>query len=169
MLDFVKILCIVILGAICISSEVLASTLNSVELKPTLNNFDVILNSTDKIKTQKTFSHDKMIITLKNTKPSQDFSVKYNSSDLDNVIVKTNKKDTKIIIKSNKIIPPVKDNNLVYYVFGLLTVGILFSKLVNNDKKETEFVSKQSYTNNLDFLIQHKIKQKEAQKTKIAA
>lgn len=170
MMDFIKIFLIVIFGAICISSEVFASSIiNSVEIKPLENSFDVILNSADKIKIKKNFSQNKIIFTLKNTKPSKNFSMKYNNSDLDDVVVKTSKNDTKIILKSDKIVPQPKDNHIGYFLFGIITVGILFSKLINNEKEDFKVAVKTQYSHNLDFLVQHKLKQKEEQKTKIAA
>lgn len=170
MFDFIKIFLIVTLGAICISSQVIASTVNSIEIKPSLNNFDVIVNSSENIKTQKNIKHGKMIFTLKNTKPSSDFALKYDSTDLDNVLVKTTKNDTKIILKSNKIFPPLKNNNYcIYYILGTITVGFLFVKLIGNDREKPGNAFQPYNTGNVDFLLQYKLNKKEEQKTKIAA
>ena len=143
--------------------------MESVEIKPAYENFDVILNSKDDIKVKKAFSKDKMVLTLKNTTITDGFSLKYSISDLDNVLVKRDKKDTKIIIKSKNIIPPKPKNHAgLLCLLGIITLSMIRHK--NGTKQEeTKFIPKRPIEANLDYIIQHKLQQKAKEKIEIAA
>ncbi len=167
MRDFIKIFLIVALSVVCIASEGFAATLESVNIKPAHNNFEVSL--TPNIKSKKSFSRDKMILTLKNTTLAPDFKMSYDNADLDNIVFKTKNNDTEIIIKSNKIVPPAKEKHTGFLIFGFITMGVLFSRLISTEKEDVIF--KPQHLNNLDYILQHKTKQQHQkhEELKIAA
>ena len=95
MLDFIKIFILVSVG--CCMAQVYADahTLNSINFK----NNNIIINSEAKIK-KDIISNNEILLTLKNTQPSEDIKITYDSSDLNNVVVRQNKNDTQITVNA---------------------------------------------------------------------
>ena len=164
MLDFIKIFIMVSITAICFASQTFASTLDNMEIKPNGNSFDVVLNSKDKIDAKTTVSNDKMVMVLKDTKPADNFYTKYNTHIIDNLIIKTDKNNTKIIIKSKNLPSPTPNNNY-YLLLGLCGLAFMFRRKPLEEK--ITFRAKTIKTSNIDYLLEHKIKKEE--KFKIAA
>lgn len=167
MLDFIKIFIMVSVTVLCLATQSFASTLDNVEIKPKGNTFDIVLNSKDKISSKTVIKNDEMVLTLKNTKPSTNFYTKYDTHNIDNLIVKTDKNNTKIIIKSKNLPTPTNNNKHYYWLLGL-SVFCLFSRR-KSAEENFEFKAKVIPTQNIDYILEHKIKNKNDNKIKIAA
>lgn len=166
MLDFIKIFLIVLFSVICFASESFAGTLNSLEIKPVNNSFDVVLNSDGNIKTKTVVNSDEMVITLKNTTPADNFYTKYDTHNIDNLVVKQDKNDTKITIKSKNLPTPTPSNNY-YWLLSLCGFALLFRRKPQEEK--LTFKARTIETSNIDYILEHKIKNKKEEKIKIAA
>lgn len=166
MLDFIKIFIMVSVTALCLASQTFAATLDNMEIKPDGNSFNVVLNSKDKIDVKTNISKDKMVLVLKNTQPADNFYTKYATHNIDNLIVKKDKNDTKIIIKSKNLPTPTPGNNY-YWLLSLCSLALLFRRKTQEEK--ITFKAKTIDLSNIDYLLEHKIKNKKEQKIKIAA
>jgi hypothetical protein len=162
MLDFIKIFIIVSITAMCFATQSFAATLDSVQIKKQGETFDVVLNSKDNIKMKTKVLPDKMVLTLKDTQPSEKFFMQYDTHIVDNMVVKPNNNDTLIFIQSDKVKAPVKNNK--YILFTFLGLILLVSQYRKPKQKIAVRIRKH---HNLDYILKNKV-QKE-NKIKIAA
>lgn len=168
MLDFIKIFILVCVSVFCVATHSFAATLESIEINPAKNNFDVILNSTDKIKVSKKIYPEKMILNLKNTNIAKNFNIKYNHTNLDDVVVKQGKNNVQITVKSKDITIPANKNNKYLLLSILLLLGFVKRPKKVDDNK-IKLRVKIHNNNNIDYILKNKCKNKEEEKIKIAA
>ena len=163
MLDFIKIFIIVLVIFIMTQGYANANSVNRIDIKPNMIHIDFY----GKINTKK-ISDNEINIFLKDTIPSKDLKISYNNTGLNNIVVKQDKNNTKIIIKTPdaKNIKVVgtntsKANNFNYcWLLGLLL-------LLKRKPKKQETKSVQ-YRHNVDYILKNKAK-KQKEKIKIAA
>lgn len=166
MIDFIKIFIMVCITALCFASQTFAATLDNIEIKPNGNSFDVVLNSKDKIDVKTSISNDKMVMVLKNTHPADNFYTKYDTHNIDNLIVKNNKNNTKIIIKSKNLPTPTSNNNY-YWLLSLCALALFFRRKPQEEKITLK--TRTIETSNINYILEHKIKNKHEEEIRIAA
>ena len=152
MFDFIKIFILVSVTILCMANRTFATTIDSIQILPQDGSFNVVIDSPHNIKATTRTHGDKMVLTLKNTQPAENFSIKYDVSNLENVIIKPTKKDTKIIIKSKTNFMPEKKNPTGLLITAAILLLIFTALKPKRKPSKTATTAKKYYTHKLNTI-----------------
>ena len=166
MLDFIKIF--IVVSALCCMAQVYANgaTLDYINIKPN----EIFIN-TNSIAKSKVISDNKIEVTLKNTSITPDFKMNYDSTELNNIVIKQQNNSTKIVFntpnaKRIKITTLNQTQNNFNYLWFLLCLA---PALLYKRKRQQTSIPSQKYTHNIEYILKKKAQNTKDEKIKVVA